>query len=124
MFWRGLQEYLKSRVREHAKIPDIYRQSFLVVISGEVADNPEFLDTIRRTIADIQKDPIHRTMETGTVPKIELLISEDPTYAAAKGVAFGQRMMMDSSYCDDWFQREERKHKTGQGIDEERHGEL
>ncbi|KJK87925.1 hypothetical protein H633G_08210 [Metarhizium anisopliae BRIP 53284] len=121
MFWRELQDHLKSRVREYVKQPDNYRESFLVVVSGEAADNPKVVEAIRGMITDMQKDPAFRVVESGRAPRIELLISEDPTYAAAKGVAFGQRINMDSRYCDDWFEREK---AMGGGRDEDSRDEL
>ncbi|KAK9434602.1 LysM domain protein [Metarhizium brunneum] len=121
IFWRELQDHLKSRVREYVKQPDNYRESFLVVVSGEAADNPKVVEAIRGIITDMEKDPAFRVVETGRAPRIELLISEDPTYAAAKGVAFGQRINMDSRYCNDWFEREK---AMGGGRDEDSRDEL
>ncbi|KYK60604.1 hypothetical protein DCS_01741 [Drechmeria coniospora] len=122
-FWQRLQKHLISRVGEHAKIRDIYQQSYLVVVAGEAANTPEFLDAVRQTVTHIQNDPVHRVKETGTGPKVELLVSDDPTYAAAKGVAFWRRTMIDSSYCDDWFEAEE-KYKSRQSFDREDRDEL
>jgi hypothetical protein len=123
VFWRELQEYLESRVREYIKLGDVYYKSFLIAVSGEAADNLKYLEAVRQTITHLQNNPAYRIMETGRAPRIKLLISKDPTYAAAIGVAFGQRINMDSSYCEDWFEKEETI-KMVPGRDKESRDEL
>ncbi|KAL7940717.1 hypothetical protein V8C42DRAFT_336777 [Trichoderma barbatum] len=101
-FWYNLQDYLVSQAREYVISGDYsLRQHCIVLIAGEAADNPKFLDTVRQAITRIQNDPIHRSQEAGTGPKIELLVSQELTFAAATGAALWRRTMIDSSYCED-----------------------
>ncbi|KAJ4857554.1 hypothetical protein T069G_08451 [Trichoderma breve] len=79
-------------------------------LKSEAADNPKFMDAVRQAITRIQNDPIHRYKEAMTGPKVELLVSQDLTYAAAAGVALWRRSMIDSSYCENVARMNKKDH--------------
>ncbi|KAK4060358.1 hypothetical protein Trihar35433_10222 [Trichoderma harzianum] len=104
-FWRKLEDYLVSQAEEYVTSGDFsgdfsLGKHSIVLVAGEAADNPKFMDAVRQAITRIQNDPIHRYKEAMTGPKVELLVSQDLTYAAAAGVALWRRSMIDSSYCE------------------------
>jgi hypothetical protein len=71
---------------------------FIVIIAGDAAHRPEFLDTLRSVAKSIPQLRVDHGV--GRLPKVELVISDDPTFAAARGAAFWFRMLVDWSYCD------------------------
>ncbi|KAL6691071.1 hypothetical protein J3F84DRAFT_403834 [Trichoderma pleuroticola] len=99
-FWRKLEDYLVSQTEEYVTRGDFYLRDCIVLVAGEAADNPKFMDAVRQAITRIQNHPVHRYKGAMTGPKVELLVSQDLTYAAAAGVALWRRSMIDSSYCE------------------------
>ncbi|KAK0756823.1 hypothetical protein N5P37_010341 [Trichoderma harzianum] len=104
-FWRKLEDYLVSQAEEYVTSGDFsgdfsLGKHCIVLVVGEAADNPKFMDAVRQAITRIQNHPVHRYKDAMTGPKVELLISQDLTYAAAAGVALWRRSLIDSSYCE------------------------
>lgn len=77
---------------------------FLLLVAGEGAENVSLIDTIRRAMVRIEDDPVHHKRPRGSRPSLELLVSREPTYAAAMGAAY-RRRTMDRSYCRDYCKR-------------------
>lgn len=114
-FWRKLEDYLVSKAEEYVTSGDFpgdfsLGKHSIVLVAGEAADNPKFMDAVRQAITRIQNDPIHRYKEAMTGPKVELLVSQDLTYAAAAGVALWRRSMIDSSYCENVARMNKKDH--------------
>ena len=87
--------YVKSDVRP--------RESYIMVLAGEAALTPEFLDTVEGAVARIQSDDAHKSERTGLGPKFEILLSDEPEFAAAIGAAFSRRIELDGSYCAEYY---------------------
>ncbi|KKP00854.1 hypothetical protein THAR02_07032 [Trichoderma harzianum] len=105
IFWRKLEDYLVSQAEEYVTSGDFngdfpLGKHCIVLVAGEAADNPKFMDAISQAVTRIQNDPVHRYKDAMTGPKVKLLVSQDLTYAAAAGVALWRRSMIDSSYCE------------------------
>ncbi|QYT04036.1 hypothetical protein H0G86_010971 [Trichoderma simmonsii] len=114
-FWRKLEDYLVSQAEEYVTSGDFsgdfsLGKHSIVLVAGEAADNPKFMDAVRQAITRIQNDPIHRYKEAMAGPKVELLVSQDLTYAAAAGVALWRRSMIDSSYCENVARMNKKDH--------------
>lgn len=114
-FWRKLEDYLVSKAEEYVTSGDFpgdfsLRKHCILLVAGEAADSPKFMDAVRQAITRIQNDPIHRYKEAMTGPKMELLVSQDLTYAAAAGVALWRRNMIGSSYCENVARMDKKDH--------------
>ncbi|KAK4034757.1 hypothetical protein C8A01DRAFT_48905 [Parachaetomium inaequale] len=98
-FWDALRDHLLSAVAEFTKRqPHYSRSDFIVLTAGEAADRPEFLGVVRSVAEGI---PGIRTQHgAAKVPEVELVVSDDPAFSAARGAAFWLRMRMGWSYCD------------------------
>ncbi|OAA33877.1 hypothetical protein NOR_08756 [Metarhizium rileyi] len=102
-FWLHMEEYLVSQAEKYVKSDVRPTESYIIAMAGEAAENKEFRDTVARVAARIQGDEAHRSERTGAGPKIELLASKEPVYAAAIGAALSKRHELDHSYCDEYF---------------------
>lgn len=77
-----------------------------MLLAGEDAKHPDFLDTVSKVATRMHKligGEIGGSSGRGdgcAGPKVELVASKDPTYAAATGAAFWVRTMIDASYCE------------------------
>ncbi|KFY48734.1 hypothetical protein V495_01072 [Pseudogymnoascus sp. VKM F-4514 (FW-929)] len=105
-FWDEFKENLLSLVKQHAMRDTKYNclTPFIVMVAGEAADTPEFLDimhdvvrAIPRLCASKSKSP--EWVENGKTGQVEFLIPHDLTYGAAKGAAIWLRRRMDWTYC-------------------------
>lgn len=101
LFWDALRSHLLTRVAEFTKQGGgyAYRHAALEVYpAGEAADHPDFLNVVR----DVAKELRRVRVEHGATGRYEaeVVVSDDPTYAAANGAAFWLRTRMDKSYCD------------------------
>ncbi|KAK4235264.1 hypothetical protein C8A03DRAFT_17965 [Achaetomium macrosporum] len=99
-FWNALRDHLLSSVVEFTKRhrDDYSHSDFIILTAGEAAHLPELLDTIRRVAKSIPQ--LRVDQGAARLPKVELVISDDPTFSAARGAALWLRMMMDWSYSD------------------------
>lgn len=85
---------------------------FLVLVAGEAATEPEFMCVLQEVVERIPGIRIHhggqQTSDTGQQeptelsPGVELIVSDTPAFAAAKGATFWMRMRLDNSHCDEW----------------------
>lgn len=100
-FWRKLEDYLVFQAAEYVIGDFSLRKDCIVLIAGEAADNPRFIDAVRQAITRIQNDPIHKSKGANA---LKLLVSQDLTYAAATGAALWRRTMIDSSYCENTWE--------------------
>ncbi|KAK3299895.1 uncharacterized protein B0H64DRAFT_379382 [Chaetomium fimeti] len=98
-FWNALRDHLLSSVVEFSKRNTGYKYSnFIVLTAGESADRPEFVDVVRSVAESIPK--VRTDHGAATLPKVELVMPDDPAFSAARGAAFWLRSRMDWSYCD------------------------
>jgi hypothetical protein len=102
LFWDALRSHLLARVAEFTKQGGGYaypHAALEVYPAGEAADHPDFLNVIR----DVAKEIRRVRVEHGATGRYEaeVVASNDPTYAAARGAAFWLRTRMDWSYCDE-----------------------
>lgn len=105
-FQGSLRKRLLDRVTEHVKThPEHSHLDFVVLVAGEAADAPEFKHVLKQVVEGI---PDARSREAATVkekrpqPEVELVVPEDPAFAAAQGAAYWMWMRLDRSYCDEW----------------------
>lgn len=91
-------EYLVARWADHARDAENYRASYTLILAGEGADNVDFRRAVNKALASIQ----HGLPGTGPPANFTLLVSQEPTFAAARGVALWRRTMIDSKYCADY----------------------
>lgn len=111
-FWDAVRARLASRVAEHTKHRRHGHYTItvaveIVVVAGEAADNPDFLGVVRDVVRDIPR--VHRICfdgevgcEQGTAVKadVELVVLDDPAFAAARGSALLSRLVLEGRwYC-------------------------
>lgn len=91
-----MRAHLLSLVKQHATRGLEYSQlPFTVLVAGEAADTPEFLDAVYDVVEAIPE------LCSSKVGPVELVIPADRTYGAAKGAAFWRRTKLDKKYCAD-----------------------
>lgn len=97
VFWNEFKAHLLSLVKQHAAWGREFQDHlpFTILVVGEAADTPEFLDVVHDVVEAI---PELCTIKPGDV---ELVIPADRTYGAAKGAAFWRWTMLDKKYCVD-----------------------
>ncbi|PNY28366.1 Uncharacterized protein TCAP_01711 [Tolypocladium capitatum] len=102
LFWSAVQELLLSRVTAYTKRhPTFASLPFLVLVAGEAGETPEFLAVVQSVIKGIPGARATKPAPgAGKEGDAELVVSDDPTFSAAKGAAFWLRMRMDRSYCE------------------------
>ncbi len=98
LFWDALRIHLLARVAEFTKTGSYAYAALTVLTAGEASDHPDFLAVVR----DVAKEIPRVRGDYGATGKheAEVVISNDPTYAAARGAAFWLRTRMDWSYCE------------------------
>lgn len=69
---------------------------YLVVFTGEAASKPGYVSVMENVVDSMRQD---KQFKDG---KIELLISEDPIYDAAKGTAIWAQMVSDGFNCSSY----------------------
>lgn len=100
LFWNGVQKLLLSRVTAYAKRhPAFSHLPFLILVAGEAADTPEFLAVVQNVVKGIPDACAVKPSQGTSKKDVELAVSDDPTFSAARGAAFWLRMRMDWSYC-------------------------
>ncbi|KAK0638991.1 hypothetical protein B0T16DRAFT_235591 [Cercophora newfieldiana] len=105
-FWSELRLHLtslakKNRERDrgdHSQLP------LTMLVTGEAAETPEFLDVVRDVARDIEQLCTSEPKAVGckentTGGGVELVILDDPTYGPAKGAAFWLWTRMSKGYC-------------------------
>jgi hypothetical protein len=98
LFWDALRTHLLARVAKFTKQKLGYDYASIAIFpAGEAANHPDFLDVVRDVAKEI---PRVRGNLGATRRAAEVVVSEDPTYAAARGAAFWMRTRMDWSYCE------------------------
>lgn len=131
-FWSSLRERLLYLVAEHTKRQKGYHSGlpFLVLVMGEAADTPEFMTVVEDVIKRIPEVRAQYT-PTGTSqegaeksPGAELVASDDPTFAAAKGIAFWSRTRMDRSYCGYYGDSKETQRVLEETVTKDGHEDL
>jgi len=75
-----------------------------VLVAGEAADTPEFLDVVHDVVRAIpglcaSESRTTEWKENGKAGHVELVIPDERTYGAAKGAAIWLRTRMDRTYC-------------------------
>ncbi|KAK3898927.1 hypothetical protein C8A05DRAFT_46875 [Staphylotrichum tortipilum] len=97
LFWDALRVFLDTRAADFAKTLS-YGYAVTILTAGEAANHPDFLAVVREVARDISQG--HRDGK-GELRKhrAEVVVSDDPTYAAARGSAFWLRTRIDWSYC-------------------------
>jgi hypothetical protein len=106
-FWASVHDHLVAQATRYLERhpPDSHRL-FLALVAGEASDTPEFMTTLQEVIESILRLPVvgAQSQDEGVdIPRMELLVADDPTFAAARGAAFWMRMQVDQSYCEDFF---------------------
>ncbi|KAK3903723.1 hypothetical protein C8A05DRAFT_14317, partial [Staphylotrichum tortipilum] len=97
-FWNEIRTHLLSEVAGFSKIGAFSDYStFTVLTAGEAADHPDFLTVVRDVAGEI---PRIRKEYGARDLMAELVVSEEPGWAAARGAAFWLHTRMNSSYCD------------------------
>ena len=82
---------------EFTKEKDYAYAAVTVLTTGEAADHPGFLDVVRDVVEEIPR--VHGEHGATRKHQAELVVSDDPSYTAARGAAFWLRTRMDWSYC-------------------------
>jgi hypothetical protein len=71
-----------------------------VLVAGEAANTPEFLDVVHDVVQAILRESwTAEREENGKTDHVELIIPDDLTYGAARGAAFWLRTRMNRTYC-------------------------
>lgn len=106
-FWSGLKSHLISLVRKDRARDSKgrYQLPLTIIVMGEAADSPAFLDIVHGVAQDVQQLCIRNPEDVGCKEKgareaVELMILDDPTYGPAKGAAFWL-WAVRSRYCAD-----------------------
>ena len=87
-FWNALRDHLLSSVVEFTKRNPGYKYSnFMVLTAGEAAHRPEFLEVVRSVAKSIPK--LRTDHGAARPPKVELVISDDPTFLLLAGLLSG-----------------------------------
>lgn len=103
-FWHKFEDYLVARWVDYARNGDDYDASYTLVLAGEGAPNPDLQRAVGNAIDRLKPG----LPGTGPPANFTFLISEEPTFAAARGAAFWRRSMMDRKYCVDYKEPPER----------------
>ncbi|ELR07048.1 hypothetical protein GMDG_08226 [Pseudogymnoascus destructans 20631-21] len=105
-FWSELKALLLSLVKQHMTRDrgSHCQLLFTVLVAGEAADTPEFLDVVHDVVRAIpalcaSESRTAEWKENGKADHVELVIPDDRTYGASKGAAFWLRTRMDRTYC-------------------------
>lgn len=102
-FWHDFEDYVVARWVDHAIDGDNYRDSYTVLLAGEgAAEDTNFQRAVEKAMARIAAGSPDADKETGPPPRLSLLVSQHPTFAAARGVALWRRTMIDGKYCADF----------------------
>lgn len=119
VFWHSLKQYLVKRVIEYIKHNNnVPPASYIVILAGEAAESMEFLNVVREAIEDIKM----LADKSKPTPKVDLVASNDPVYAAARGAAFWMRTSLDPEYCDDYIEEAERQGKDSRSEEHKASG--
>lgn len=105
-FWTELRLHLISLAKKH-KAQDLRGHAQLpltILVTGEAADTPKFLDVIHDVARDIQQLCTSEPKAVGCKENrvgegVELVILNDRTYGPAKGAAFWLWTRMSRTYC-------------------------
>lgn len=99
-FWSAVREHLHARAKDLRDWRSA-RAKYLVVVTGEAADRPEFLAIVgamAEGMPSVISDPGSRQATLGT--GAELVVPEDPVSAPATGAALWLRLRLEEgSYC-------------------------
>lgn len=80
---------------------------YLVLLAGEEASSEEYISIVER-VADSMRQDVRFNSS-----KIEFLVSEDPTYAAAKGAAIWARTRMGDHDCTAYHDKNDGIQQSG-----------
>lgn len=77
----------------------------MIVLAGEASRHPDFLSIVRDVAKAIPGIGVGaaggKEQHATNKPSVELIVSEDPAFAAALGAALWQRLRIEgSSYCE------------------------
>lgn len=105
-FWDAVRARLAARVAEYSRWSNnghrIPMPLEIVVVAGEAGDNPDFLAVVREVVRDIPGVGAADGKQ-GTAKKaaVDLIVSDDPAFAAARGAALLSRVRLEGHfYCD------------------------
>jgi len=89
-FWDGVKSHLLDQVATFRNIRSFYLPLKTVLVAGEASSDPEFVRVVRDVVAAIP----------AAGEKLELVLSSDPAFAAARGAALWQRLRTEGlHYC-------------------------
>lgn len=90
-----MKTHLFSLVQKHAaQVRPSYRQlPFTVIVAGEAADTPEFIDVVHDLVKAIPE------LRGSKGSAVELIIPADRTFGAANGAAFWLWTQSVKKYC-------------------------
>lgn len=91
-YWAGVKKHLVERFQQATAAEGDSPKSYGVVLAGEAALEDDFAKAAKAAIKEIAS-------AKKAERQIELLVSEDPVYAAARGAAFWVRRALDRQYC-------------------------
>lgn len=93
--WNAFRERLLARLAERDTYLTYAQPLEILLVAGEAGSHPEFLRVIRDVLQHLQ------ARHEDSASNLELLISEDPAFAAARGAALWQRLRTEARhYCD------------------------
>ncbi|OBT92806.2 hypothetical protein VE01_09064 [Pseudogymnoascus verrucosus] len=101
-YWSELKTHLLSLVKQHKTRGRTYdcQSLFTVLVAGEAANTPEFLDVVHDVVQAILRESwTAEREENGKTGHVELIIPDDLTYGAARGAAFWLQTRMNRTYC-------------------------
>ncbi len=127
-FWDALRVWLVTRALEFAETLR-YGYAMTILTAGEAANHPGFLDVVRDVARELTQG---RRTRNGEMRKhrTDVVVSEEPTFAAARGSAFWLRTRIDWSYCEgvgeelDGEGEDEGENLSHDHSDRDRHTEL
>lgn len=101
---RQFQAYLISQLTQ---LPSSTTSKYMVMLTGEAAAYTEYFDAVAGLVQHLQND-LHSNLGHVAFKSndVELLLSDEPIYAAAMGAAFWMRSEMDNSFCGESSSRE------------------
>jgi hypothetical protein len=99
-FWSEVQDRLEFRVHEYEWTYGSWGPLEVVLVAGEAAGNAKFLEVVRNVVAE-SIIPVTTTQSSSSkVFNVDLVVSPDPAFAAARGVAAISRMIIEGQhYC-------------------------
>jgi hypothetical protein len=105
-FWEDIRKRLVARATAFIAEVRYYMPLGTIIVAGEAATHPDFRSIVQDVAKAIPQIRVGARGEYKQIaidkPSLDVFISEDPAFAAARGAALLQRLRVEaSSYCWD-----------------------